>query len=424
MDTGPGLYRHYLFFAAPLLAVLGLATGATALLGFAAAALTLLALGFFASRRALLGLRVARHVYPSAFEDDVVRVELLLENRSPRRAVLIDVEDAFGPSVADRQRLLEPGPLSPRRRRRLAYRSFCSRGWGEYRVGPLALGAADAAGLFEARRLFHQLDSFTVFPRVHPVAGLERFGARVSLSPQELTVGRSGQSLAYLGVREHRPGDDVRRIHWPATARRGALSVKEYELDLIPYFTLFLDLDRRGRAGTGRKSTLEYVVRTAASLVWQAALQGDVVQVVAEGEKPLFVSPGRGALHATSALYELVRARQEGRLSLLDLVEQHRTALPAGSTAALLSASLELDPERLEETLEALGARGVRALVFLVDDSSFVPIDRWQARPEQLAERQRALLEVLRGRGVPGAILDAGSDLAAELGRRDLWEAP
>lgn len=422
MDPAGPLYRRFLWFAVLLLAMLGRSTGAGALLAFAGAGLLLLGVAFARSRQALFGLRVARHVHSNAFEDDAVRVELVLENRSPRQAALVELDDCFGPGVADRQLMLEPGPLPPGRRLRLAYRSFCSRGWGEYRVGPLGLRVSDPAGLFSARRLFHQLDTLTVFPRVLPVGGLDRLGARPSLQSQELTASRSGQSLSYLGVRDYRPGDEVRRIHWPATARRGELSVKEHETDLVPYFTLFLDLDRRGRAGTGRKSTLEFVVRTAVSLVWQASARGDLVQVIAEAEGPLYVPPGSGELHATQALYELVRARQDGKLALLDLVEQHRPLLPAGSTAALVAGSLAIEPLELEAALEALHTRGVSALVFLVNDSSFVPIDRWQLPPQRLEQRCQALLGVLRARRVPGAILGAESDLAAQLQRRDLLD--
>lgn len=423
MDPVSSVHRHFLLFTAPLVGIIGAATGATALVGYAFAAAAFLALGFFRSRRALLGMRVSRSVYPNAFEDDGVRVELRVENHSRRRAQLVDIDDAFGPSLADRQRLLEPGPLLPGRRRTLGYRSFCSRGWGEFRVGPLGLSTSDALGLFQARRLFHQLDTFTVFPRVYDVTGLDRLGARSSLALQDATASRSGQSLAYLGVRDYRSGDDARRIHWPASARRGALAVKELEIDLLPYFTLFLDLSRQGRAGTGKKSTLEYVVRTAASLLWTAAARGDVVQMIAEGEQPLFVPPGRGELHATLALYEVVRARQDGKRALLDLVEENRAALPSGSTATLFHASLDFDLARLEETLEAFRSRGVRAVVFAIDEASFVPIDRRAATKQVAAERREAFLALLRERSVAGAVLSADMELGATLGRRDLVDA-
>lgn len=420
MPAGARLYRRFLLFALPLTAVLGLATGATALVALCAWMAALLGLALVRSRHALFGLRVARHTHGSAFEDEPVRVDLRLENRSPRPACLIGIEDVFGPSIADHKLLLEPGPLPPARRRALAYRSTCSRGWGEYRLGPLWLSAADAAGLFEARRAFLQLDPFTVFPRVHPVAGLRRFGARETLLPQERTAGRVGQSLAYLGVRDYRPGDDLRRIHWPASARLGALAVKEHEIEIVPHFTLFLDLHGRGRAGTGRKSTLEYVVRTAASLVWQAATDAHLVEVVAAGAKPLFVPPGQGSLHATFALYELVRSRQEGRIELLDLVQQHAATLARGSTVALLSASLELDPARLQALLATLAMRNVRALVLLVDDASFVQVVRPQRTLEAARERRAALADVLARRELRGTILDAGTDIAAALARLDL----
>ena len=104
------------------------------------------------------------------------------------------------------------------------------------------------------------------------------------------------------------------------------------------------------------------------------------------------------------------------------MLEQHRPLLPAGSTAALVFGSLALSPQELEAALEALHTRGVAALVLLVNDSSFVPIDRWQLKPPQLEQRSQALLGVLRGRRVPGAILGAESDLAAQLARRDLLD--
>jgi uncharacterized protein (DUF58 family) len=401
--------------------IVGLATGATALVTLCAAGLALLILAWAASRRALAGLGVQRDVYPSAFEDDPVRVELRLDNRGRRATALVEVVDAFAAGIADRQALLEPGPLGPLRRRRLAYRSAASKPWGEYRIGPILLGACDALGLFAARRAVPEVETFTVFPLVHHVAALDRLGGRASLAPQALTAGRSGQSLDYLGAREYRPGDDVRRIHWPATARRGVAVVREHEVDLIPYFTLFVDLQREGRAGTGRKSTLEYVVRTAASLVWTAAGRGDVVQLLGEGSQPLLVPPGRGEIHATRCLYELVRVRQEGRLPLLDLVLRSRPLLPRGSTAALLCSGLALDVLRLEEELAGLQAAGVVPVVFVVDDASFVGIDRPPLPATEAAARRERLTCVLAERSVAGRILGAQDDLGRALARTGLF---
>src|SRR5262245_2597438 len=163
---------------------------ADALWGLAFGWSLLLLVAHVHSRRALAGLTARREVYPNAFEGDAVSVDVVLENRSTRAATLVEVGDAFGPGHADRQRLLEPGPLPGRRRRRLRYRTTCSRDWGLHSLGPLTLAGCDAAGLFPRSVPLGGIAGFSVFPRVHEMAGIERVGARPTLAPREATVTR------------------------------------------------------------------------------------------------------------------------------------------------------------------------------------------------------------------------------------------
>lgn len=418
------LYRTFLLVSLPFVGLLGLTFRLTALTVMVVALFAMLVLAWVASRLRLRGIAVRRELYPSAFEEDAVGVDVGVENRRAWSAHLLEVSDHFGPGMADRQILLEPGPLRPMRRRRLSYTGYCSRHWGVYVVGPVELTAGDAAGLFHATRAFAQVDMFSVFPRVHEVAGLERMGAIGSLAPQDVTAGRPGQSSVFLGARDWRPGDALRRVHWPATARRGSLVVKEYEVDLVPYFTLFLDLDRAHRAGTGRKSTLEYVVRTAASLVWTAVRRGDVVQAFGEGSKPLFVPPGSGQVHLAVALNELIHAQQDGTVALADLVERHVAHLPPGSTACVLSGTVALEHARLAELLEMFRSRGVRPLMVFVNSWSFAPVDKWPLPRAEAQERCRELEYFLRSRGVAGCIVGIEHELEAEFARAELFLSP
>jgi uncharacterized protein (DUF58 family) len=411
------LERAFLFGALGLCLLLGPALGASALTAMALAGIALLLAARTAAARRLGRLRVRRSTDGSAFEDEETRVEVLLENHGRAPIPLVEVTDTFGPALSERQALLEAGPLGGGRRRRLSYRTVCSRLWGVHLIGPLTVSVSDPLGLFSPRRVFPDIQPFDVFPRVHPMAGLDRLGSRQSFVRQELTAGRAGQSATYLGVRDYRPGDDVRRIHWPATARRGAPAVKEFEVDLTPYFTLFLDLHRAHRAGTGQKSTLEYVVRTAASLLASAARRGDVVQGFGEWSHPLFVPPGRGELHLAHALDQLIRVHQDGATSLLDVLEREGAGLPHGSTAALLSATAFLDLGRLAEALGALRARRVQAALVAVDKDSFLQIESRSRPPEEVQAQVEELLAMARSHGVAVAVLSADQDLEREIGR-------
>jgi uncharacterized protein (DUF58 family) len=415
--------RAFLAFAAGLCLFLGVVLRTASLLAFALAVLLLLATSRVSARRRLAHLDARRSLTPSAFEDEEVRVEIALENRGRAPVFLIEILDSFGAALAEGKALLDPGPLGPGRRHRLVYRTVCSRLWGVYSVGPLALSTADPLGLFCARRLLPDLRPFDLFPRVHPVGGLERLGARTSFAPSDATAARPGTSAAYLGVRDFRSGDDVRRVHWPATARQGRPMIKELETDLSPYFTLFLDLGRRNRAGTGQKSTREYVVRTAASLLATAARRGDTVQLFGEDRDARVVPPGRGELHLAYALDQLIRVRQAGGVALLDLVERELAAVPAGSTAALLSATLFLDLDRLAELLASLRARRVQPALVAVDMDSFVPIDARPRPRDRVLEQADELRALAHAHGALVAILDAERDLPTELARTDWLEA-
>jgi uncharacterized protein (DUF58 family) len=417
------VHRAFLAAAAGLSLFLGLVLRAPSFAAFGASLLLVLVLARLAARRRLARLEARRAVAAGAFEDDFVRVEIALENRGRGAVSLVEVADSFGAALADRKALLDAGPLRPGRRHRLAYRTQCSRLWGVYTVGPIRLSVSDALGLFSPRRLVPDIRPFDVFPQVHPVGGLEKLGARASFAPSEPTAARAGRSAAYLGVRDFRPGDEVRRVHWPATARYGRPIVKEFELDLTPHFTLFLDLARDHRAGTGRKSTLEYVVRTAASLLATAARRGDTVQVFGEGRDALAVPSGRGDLHLALALDRLIRVRQDGGLPLLDLVGREQSVVPPGSTAALVAASFFLDETALAEAFGWMRARRVRPVLVAVDADSFLPIDR-HTRPRAEVEAQGAVLRALtRSHGGFLALFDADHDLATELGRPDWLEA-
>ena len=414
-------WRGFLTALAALAGLLGLASGTAALVGFALGWVALLSLAAAVSGHSLGRAQVRRRTAASAFEGDLLTVDVLLENHGRRPLRFALVEDVFGAGLADRQAVLEPGPLPPLHRRVLSYRTFVAGQWGVYTVGPLSVGGHDPLGLFFARRALPRLDPFEVFPKAVEVEALSASGGRSRVAPRDITAPASGQSLLFRGVREFQAGDDVRRIHWPATARRGTPMVREQERDLQPVFTLFLDLDRRGRAGLGRKSTLEYLVRVGASILWTAHRRGDAFALAAEADEPFVLLPAQGEAHLATALHQLVIARQSGRVPLLDVVERHGSLTPPGATAALVSSTTEMDLDQLERTLEALRATAARPLLVVIDSLAFPPVDRAPTPVEVTRELRHALVARLRSLDVPAAILGPDDSPEDALRRPDFF---
>ena len=398
-------WRSFLTAAAAMAGLLGFASGSAALLGFAAGWALVLGLAWLAARRGLGGLDIQRRLPASAFEGDLITVDMAVENHGRGTARFVLAEDQFGAGLAGRQSVLEPGPLPSLHRRILAYRTFVARQWGLYTVGPLSIGRFDPLGLFFASRRVERLEPFEVYPQAARIEAVGLLGGRSTVAARDLTAAAAGQSLLFRGVREFVPGDDVRRIHWPATARHGSPMVREHERDLQPVFLLFLDLEQRGRAGLGRKSTLEYLVRVGASLLWTSHRRGDAFGLVAEADRPIVVPPAQGEAHLAAVLHQLVVSKQTGARPLVEVVERNRDLVPPGAAAALLLSTTEVDLDALAGAIGSLRATGVHPLVVAVDALAFPPVGRPPTPVEAVRERRAALVRRLVGLDVRAAVL-------------------
>lgn len=161
------------------------------------------------------------------------------------------------------------------------------KGWRETRsVGPVARGALDAhawrleasdpLGLFRGRRQS---------PDAEVALALPRFASLVAPRPvreveASIAAPRSGSGTEVFGVREYRPGDPLRRIHWRSSARRGELIVREYEPPGVQTLGIFCDPQPPNR------EVADQIARIAASEAWDCLRDGGRVMLTAPGTEP------------------------------------------------------------------------------------------------------------------------------------------
>ena len=135
---------------------------------------------------------------------------------------------------------------------------------GVFRLGPHRLELGDPFGLFQAVLDYPAFEHVLIYPRVVqlPQIALPR-GSAEGHAPRRRSL--MGQRAA-AHVRDYMPGDSMRRVHWPTSAHRGRLTVKEVELEPTGDVWIVLDLDAAAQRGTGSTGTLEYGIMLAASL--------------------------------------------------------------------------------------------------------------------------------------------------------------
>lgn len=160
---------------------------------------------------------------------------------------------------------------------------------GGHRLGPLRVRLGDPFGMLVVATAFHGTDTLVVTPRVEELRPIGLGGAQAGSGDDRPRAFASGNA-ADVTVREYRRGDDLRRVHWRASAHHGELLVRREEQPWQARCTLFVDNRARAHCGRGPASSLEAAVSAAASVAVHLADRGyDVRLVSADREE---VAPG------------------------------------------------------------------------------------------------------------------------------------
>lgn len=200
-----------------------------------------------------------------------VTVELRNESRLP--TATLAVQDAChhalrADGATDEPRVVVSG-LGPGQQASFGYDLY-GRSRGRYVVGPLLLRQRDPFGLAERRRRYPLTDDVLVYPHVETLPdGLTRGNHRGSEASDTRRMFSSGDE--FYALREFVTGDDLRQVHWPSTAHRAKLMVRQQELPWQPEAVLFCDTRSGAHHGVGQDSTLEKAVSVTASLLWHLA---------------------------------------------------------------------------------------------------------------------------------------------------------
>lgn len=253
---------------------------------------------------------------------------------------------------------------------------------GRYQIGPLRLQLSDPFGLCELDRAFTATDPLVVVPRTWPLVGAPA-GGHWGGSGEAVhgTAAASGEHD--IAIREYRQGDDLRRVHWRSTARRGELMVRRDEQPRQMRATVLLDTRQVGHRGEGVSSSFEWAVSAAASAAVHLAGLRYAVRLLVDDPAATWVSPSGDATTAV-LLERLALARMEDSGGLTDSMAALERSRGDGVIVAVLG---ELD-EELAGALAAMRHRGTSGLALLLR------VPEWGSLPPETA----AALDAQRGR--------------------------
>lgn len=238
---------------------------------------------------------------------------------------------------------------------------------GQFRLGPWAIRSGDPLGIFTVTRRYPVSDEIIIHPPVHgnlPIplpAGQSSGRVRARQHSWQATINAAS-------VRGYHPNDPMRWIHWPTSARRDELFVRQFDLDAAGDIWILLDMETAVQLGDGIDGTEEHAVLLAASLAARALSQNRAVGLAAYGRTPQIVPAGRGQGQQWQILRALALVNADGEADLSPALQDLGRMVRRGAAAVIITANGRADwiPDLL-----TLGKRGVQSHAIILDRPSF-----------------------------------------------------
>ena len=240
---------------------------------------------------------------------------------------------------------------------------------GTYKLGPAKLVTTDPLGLFTFSALLPVETEIVVLPEPLRARDKSAGGEGAHGTRERDGKTRRGEGMEFHGVREYRPGDPLRRVHWATSARRGKLAVIEFERAYQQDICIVIDLLKGSNYGKGRESTLEYAVKVAATLADRTLRAGGGVTLITQNDliavKPREADPDAARFRLFDCL---ARLECNAENSLTEAISAARIGNDGGAHYAVLTSQGE---PRLHAFLSERVRHGDTITVYFFEPASF-----------------------------------------------------
>ena len=284
------------------IAVLGRVFGSEGVVQLGYALLVLVLAALLVVRLGRHDLVVSRTVTPErAGPGESITATVTIHNRGRGRAPLLLAEDKLPQGIGGSARFAVHGIERDGWRETSLELTPSFR--GRYEIGPLQISVVDPFALARVRTRSPVTSTLLVHPPVERLNLPRDAGERRSVTATSSRNPTGTRGEDFYTLREYVEGDDLRKIHWPSTAKRDRYMIRQEETPWHTRATILLDDAAEMHGGAGRSSSFEKALIGAASLIDLYHRSGFSYRF--SGTVNAGLPPGRGSEHRTRCLDQL-----------------------------------------------------------------------------------------------------------------------
>jgi hypothetical protein len=219
------------------------------------------------------------------------------------------------------------------------------------------------------------------------------------------SLGRGGED--FYALRDYVVGDDLRRVHWPSTARHDELMVRQDELPWQGRATVLVDI----RSSTNTAESLELVISAGASVIAAGSRRQDLVRLVTtDGADSGFAA---GHAHVEAIMEHLASVEATNDAGFQRVLDRLVASAGGGALIVMVALPSPADLDRLARMRHRFGS----LTIVQFDRSSWDP----SAPPNGGGRQSNSVLRVTRD----ASFADTWNQVAGPVRQATLsWSAP
>jgi uncharacterized protein (DUF58 family) len=282
-------------------------------------------------------------------------------------------------------------------------RHICSRR-GLYRIGPTTVQISDLFGMYELKIHDPTETNILITPPVVPLPNIDvASGGQTGVG--KMSKGVLEQSVAVSTIRDYHPQDPLHHIHWPLSAKHGALTTRVFENTPTGNWWIIQDMNRDVQFSEGKQNSIETGIILSASMAGKGLQSGKAVGFVANDCLSSWIPP-QNASDQNLKILRTLALSEPGNISCKDLLKNSRDSFQQAASLIIITPDISLD---WWDSLLWLKAKGMIPTVILL-------------KPEQVREDHAInnALNQLQDAGIRGYAV--GAEMFAD--QLDVKETP
>jgi len=269
---------------------------------------------------------------------------------------------------------------------------------GDYGFGPLYVRTSGPLRLVKIQETILLHGELTVLPDyTHSGESSLAWLEDTRQGQGRLPMLQTGSGHEFESLREHRPDDDFRAIDWKATAKKGRLIAKQFQVERDQRVLLMLDLGRLMATTAGDYRKLDYAINAAVQLAQLALNRGDLVGILLFGQEIHAYLPPRKGQAQFSHIVKILGKAEAQPVEPDYTLAFHEAARRLGRRSLVVCFTDLMDihiSETLVEAMRPLRPRHL-ALTVTMSDADLAGLLKQMPQQESAVYEYAAALEVM-----------------------------